>query len=334
MSFESGFSTGVMQSQRRSEQKRADAIRAEEAPQREVENRLRETRLGALRADLEFETKARERDVADYTRAEAAFGNFQKMTDAMDWSRPDSLKQYQSLQKQFVPEITRHKSVMGKFTAYNQAVMASQDFTDKMTMATQLADMRKQLVNAGFGAEAMGIGKSVERGEKSMEDAITEFSELLRSNKQKETEAAQARAVELRRAPWDARMDAEMDGGYGGVSRGERGEKIDELTKMEAKGLLDRISKADEKLRALPLNQTDQRDAALRELNAAKVEYRKLKQSVGQPAAPRAAETPAPAKTVTPAADDKVVVEKGGKRFRLPRRQLEQAQQEGYTLIQ
>jgi hypothetical protein len=334
MSFESGFSAGVMQSQRRTEQKRADAIRAEEAPMREVENRLRETRLGALRADLEFETKARERDVADYTRAEAAFGNFQKMTDAMDWSRPDSLKQYQSLQKQFVPEITRHKSVLGKFTAYNQAVMASQDFTDKMTMATQLADMRKQLVNAGYGAEAMGIGKSVERGEKTMEEAITEFSELLRSNKLAETEAAQARAVELRRASVDARVEGELAGAYGGTSRGERGEKIDELTKMEAKGLLDRIAKADEKLRALPLNQTDMREAALRELNAAKVEYRKLKQSVGQPAAPRAAETPAPAKTVTPAADDKVVVEKGGKRFRLPRRQLEQAQQEGYTLIQ
>jgi hypothetical protein len=324
---------------------RADAIRAEEAPQREVENRLRETRLGALRADLEFETKARERDAADYTRAEAAFGNFQKMTDAMDWSRPDSLKQYQSLQKQFVPEITRHKSVLGKFTAYNQAVMASQDFTDKMTMATQLADMRKQLVNAGLGAEAMGIGKEVESGRKTMEEAIAEFSDMLRYTTQKEKAETQANAERLRAiAPQinadakidaiEARLYAEQEGGFGGTSRGERGEKMDELSKMEAKSLIDRIDKASEAYRVLPPHEGEKRRSALRNLNYLKGEYEKLKQSVGQPAAPRAAETPAPAKTVTPAADDKVVVEKNGKRYRLPRRQLEQAQQEGYTLIQ
>lgn len=341
MSFDSGFNLGVQQSQRRTADARADKIQADEAPQREVEQRLRQKRLEALSTSLQVEEEARQRDAKDLVRADTAFGKFQAMTDAMDWSRPDALQQYQSLQKQFVPDITRHKSVLGKFNAYNQAVMGSQDFTDKMTMATTMADMRRQLINAGFGAEAMAAGKAVERGEKTMEEAITEFSDLLRSNKEQETRDKFDRDVQLRRAPTDARVEGEMIGAYGGTSRGERGEKMDELTKMEAKSLLDRIEKANEAYRVLPPNESEKRRSALRNLNNLKGQYDKLKQSMkaaephytGNAEANRQpAETPA--KVSAPATDEKVVVEKGGKRFRLPRRQLEQAQQEGYTLIE
>lgn len=280
MSFDSGFNLGVQQSQQRTANARADKIQAEEAAERQVKLTLLRRNLEQTERENLVNEEARQRDAKDLVRADTAFGKFQAMTDAMDWSRPDALQQYQSLQKQFVPEITRHKSVLGKFNAYNQAVMGSQDFTDKMTMATTMADMRRQLINAGYGAEAMAAGKAVERGEKTMEEAITEFSDLLRSNKEQETRDKFDRDVQLRRAPTEAKVEGEMIGDYGGTSQGERGEKMDELTKMEAKSLLDRIGEADKALRVLPTNDTVKREAALRELQAAKIEYRKLKQSM------------------------------------------------------
>lgn len=343
MGFDQGFALGVQQSENRIARQRQDAIRAEEAPDREMERRLRAKRLEQLSSQMLVEDEARRRDAADLVRSDTAFNEFQKNAEALDWSRPDALKTYQSLQKQFVPSITRHKSGMAKFQAYNAAVMGSQDYTAKMATATQMADLRKQLIDEGLGAESFAIGKSVERGEKSVEDAVSEFADLLKHTREQKEQRKFEQQVQLRRAPTEARIDGELMGAYGGTSRGERGERVDDLTKMEAKSLIDRIDKADEALRTIPPSETSKREEALRNLNSAKAQYRKLKESLksggsasapvhdnsnGQPAA-RSANVTTPA-----GGDDKVVVEKDGKRFRLPRHQLEQAQNEGYSLVQ
>ena len=191
--FGQGFANGVNAVRVRDARKEAEkrqALEERQQTERELDGEVDRKRRNELSQQWEFEMAAKKADAARLLESETAFNKFGEVIQSIDWSSPDSLKQYGQAVNLHIPTIAKHESTLKKWEAVHRATMDNASFTQAKMADIQLVDLQKQLAQRDLGPTGMAIAADVKAGKLTQSEAIARAQELIDQRDEKEFKQA------------------------------------------------------------------------------------------------------------------------------------------------